>query len=85
MNNIYDFFYPIYQKYGMKTICDGLYLHRGTVKRWLEKKEVPHQYYFDLCRIAEIEVDYSKYSDKEKDQFFTNKKTAEYCYQKHWK
>lgn len=82
MQNIYDFFLPIYQKHGIKSICDGLYLHKGTVKRWLEKKEVPHQYYFDLCRIAEIEVDYSQYSDKEKDQFFTNKKTAEYCYHK---
>ena len=82
MNNIYDFFLPIYKKYGIKTICKELYLHRGTVKRWMEKKEVPAQYYFDLCRIAEIEIDYSQYSEKEKDQFFTNKDTAQYCYNK---
>lgn len=82
MNNIYSFFLPIYQRYGMSTICDGLYLHKGTVKRWMEKKEVPPQYYFDLCRIAGIEVDYSQCTDKEKDQFFTSKDTAQYCYDK---
>ena len=52
-------------KYGMKTICDGLYLHRGTVKRWLEKKEVRISITL-IFAIAEIEVDYSKYSDKDK-------------------
>jgi len=82
MKNIYDFFLPIYQQYGMSAICDGLYLHTGTVKRWMEKKEVPPQYYFDLCRIAGIAVDYSQFSDKEKDQFFTDPETACYCYSK---
>jgi hypothetical protein len=82
MKNIYDFFLPIYNKYGMNAICDGLYLHKGTVKRWMEKKEVPHQYYFDLCRIAGVDVDYSQYSEKDKDQFFTSKDTAQYCYNK---
>lgn len=82
MQNIYDFFLPIYNQFGMNTICDGLYLHKGTVKRWMEKKEVPHQYYFDLCRIAGIDVDYSQYSEKDKDQFFTSKDTAQYCYDK---
>lgn len=82
MKNIYDFFLPIYKKHGMNAICDGLYLHKGTVKRWMEKKEVPHQYYFDLCRIAGVDVDYSQYSEKDKDQFFTSKDTAQYCYDK---
>jgi len=82
MKNIYDFFLPIYHKYGMNVICDGLALHKGTVKRWMEKKEVPPQYYFDLCRIDGIDVDYSQYTEKEKDQFFTNTDTAQYCYNK---
>lgn len=82
MKNIYDFFLPIYNKHGMNAICEGLYLHKGTVNRWMEKKEVPPQYYFDLCRIAGVDVDYSQYSEKEKDQFFTSKDTAQYCYNK---
>lgn len=79
MNNIYDFFLPIYNKHGMDAICDALYLHKGTVNRWLEKKEVPPQWYFDLCRIDDIAVDYSQFSVKEKDQFFTDWETAQYC------
>lgn len=82
MNNIYDFFLPIYNKHGMNAICEGLYLHKGTVNRWIEKREVPPQYYFDLCRVADLEIDYSQFSEKEKDQFFTDKQTAQYCYDK---
>lgn len=82
MKNIYDFFYPILQKYGVAEIASALEIHKGTVDRWVLKKEVPHQYYFDLCRLADIEIDYSQYSEKEKDQFFTAKQTAEYCYNK---
>lgn len=81
MKNIYDFFLPIYQKFGIDAICNELYLHKGTVNRWMEKKEVPPQYYFDLCRLADVPVLYSNFTEKEKDQFFTNPNTAEYCYQ----
>ena len=80
MKNIYDFFLPIYQKFGLDVICKELYLHKGTVNRWMEKKEVPPQYYFDLCRLAEVPVLYSNFTEKEKDQFFTSPNTAEYCY-----
>lgn len=80
MKNIYDFFLPIYQKFGTNAICDELYLHKGTVNRWIEKKEVPSQYYFDLCRLANIPVLYVNFTEKEKDQFFTAPNTAEYCY-----
>jgi len=81
MKNIYDFFLPIYQKFGIDVICEELYLHKGTINRWMEKKEVPPQYYFDLCRLAGVPVLYSNFTDKEKDQFFTHPNTAEYCYQ----
>ena len=57
-------------------------VNKGTIKRWELLKEVPPQYYFDLCRLDGIEVDYTQYSEKEKDQFFTNKDTARYCYNK---
>ena len=66
----------------MSQIASYLGLHEGTVKRWEELKDVPPQYFFDLCRIAEIEIDYDKFSAKEKDQFFTSKETARYCYGK---
>ena len=45
----------------------------GTIKRWIELKSVPQYYYFDLCRMDNIEVDYKGFSEKQKDQFFTPK------------
>lgn len=82
MKNIYDTFLPIYNELGANAICEELGLAGGTVKRWLEKQEVPSNYFFDLCRVGDIEVDYSQYDEREKDQFFTDKATARYCYNK---
>ena len=54
----------------------------GTVKRWNELKKVPKSYTFELLKIAKINIDYSKFNYKEKDQFFTPNTTAKYCYSK---
>jgi hypothetical protein len=54
----------------------------GTVKRWNELKKVPKSYTFELLKLANIYIDYSKFSYKEKDQFFTPKITSNYCYSK---
>lgn len=54
----------------------------GTVKRWTDLKNVPKSYTFELLKIAKIDIDYSKFSYKEKDQFFTPKNTAKYCFSK---
>ena len=54
---------------------------QGTVKRWIKNNKVPKQYTFELYKLAKIPVDYSHFSPKDKDQFYTDKKTAKYCYQ----
>ena len=54
----------------------------GTVKRWVDLKKVPKLYTFELLKLADIDIDYSKFSYKEKDQFFTPIKTSKYCYSK---
>lgn len=54
----------------------------GTVKRWVELKNIPKSYTFDLMKMAKINIDYSTFTYKEKDQFFTPKNTAKYCYNK---
>lgn len=54
----------------------------GTVKRWSELKNVPKSYTFELLKLAKIDIDYSKFTYKEKDQFFTPITTAKYCYSK---
>lgn len=62
------------------SVAEKLNLARGTVKRWLDLNNVPPAYQFDLMKINDMDIDYSKYSPKEKDQFFTPVDTAKYCY-----
>lgn len=54
----------------------------GTVKRWNDLKNVPKSYTFELLKLANIDIDYSNFTYKEKDQFFTPDTTAKYCYLK---
>jgi hypothetical protein len=82
MKNIYSFFDKLTNTYSVQDISKYLGLNKNTVQRWIEKEEVPFHYYFDLCRLSGIEIDYSQYSEKEKDQFFTSKNTAKYCLDK---
>lgn len=51
----------------------------GTVSRWNTLQSVPEAYRFDLMKLAGIKIDYSQYSPKEKDQFFTSKDIAKHC------
>ena len=52
----------------------------GTVKRWKELNLVPPSYQFDLMKLNNIPIDYSKFSYKEKDQFYTPIETAHKCF-----
>jgi len=54
----------------------------GTVKRWIIQENVPSGYRFELMKLSNLDIDYSEYSYKEKDQFYTPPQTAEYCYSK---
>lgn len=63
-------------------ISKSLNVAVGTVKRWNELKRVPNAYIFDLMKLANLTIDYSKFNYKEKDQFFTPQTTATYCHAK---
>lgn len=63
-------------------IARNLNVAIGTVKRWSELKKIPKSYAFELMKLANIEIDYSKFTYKEKDQFFTPDITSKYCYSK---
>ena len=52
----------------------------GTVKRWKELNSVPPAYQFDLMKYNNVSIDYSQFSYKEKDQFFTPVETAKHCF-----
>ena len=61
-------------------IAENLNVALGTVRRWIELNNVPKSYTFDLMKLANIKIDYTKFTFKEKDQFFTPTQTAKYCY-----
>ena len=63
-------------------ISTSLNVAIGTVKRWIELQNIPKSYTFELMKLANIDIDYSKFSYKEKDQFFTPIITANYCHSK---
>lgn len=52
----------------------------GTVKRWKELNSVPSSYQFDLFKLNNIPIDYTKFSYKDKDQFYTPTETAKKCF-----
>jgi len=71
----------ILQNKSVTEVAKELNLARGTVVRWRELENVPEAYQFDLMKIAGRDIDYTKFSYKQKDQFFTPVETAKYCYQ----
>jgi hypothetical protein len=65
----------------IKDVATKLNLCVGTVKRWIELKDVPVQYTFDLYKLLSMEIDYSKYTSSLKDQFFTPASIAVTCWE----
>jgi hypothetical protein len=70
----------ILEKQSLKKIAEFLNLAPGTITRWIELNDIPINYEFDLLKLAEIKINYSLYSTKQKDQFFTPVETAETCF-----
>ena len=77
--NLFNLYKEAIEINGFNKVMAELNLARGTLKRWEEKKEVPSQYCFDLMRLCKKNIDYSQFSFKEKDQYFTPKTTVEFC------
>lgn len=81
-NNIWTQFEPLLNDYTASQIATSISVNINTVKRWIQKREVPHFYQFDLYRMTGEIPDYTQFSDKELDQFFTPNKTAKLCVDK---
>jgi len=65
----------------LKDIAIDLNISIGTIKRWIELKKIPKDYEFDILKLLNKPIDYSKYSSKEKDQFFTPIETVKRCFE----
>ena len=77
----YSIVLKILENSSVDDIAKCLNISKGTVNRWLKLKSVPSSYLFGLMRFAKMDIDYSKFSSKEKDQFFTPISTTKYCFQ----
>ena len=72
-------FNTVKEKYTIAQIAKLLNVAPGTVSRWNTLQNVPEAYRFDLMKLAGLEIDYSQFSPKDKDQFFTPSNVAKYC------
>jgi hypothetical protein len=81
-NNLINILNNVLEKNTYREVSKSLNVAIGTVRRWSKIKRVPKSYSFDLMKLSNIDIDYSKFSYKEKDQFFTPIKTSKYCYSK---
>jgi hypothetical protein len=68
------------ETYKLKELATKLNLCIGTIKRWIELKDVPIHYTFDLYKLLSKEIDYRHYPSSLKDQFFTPKALVEKCW-----
>jgi hypothetical protein len=64
----------------VKELSNKLNLAPGTITRWIELNDIPQSYEFDLLKLSNIKINYSLYSSKQKDQFFTPVDTAKHCF-----
>lgn len=79
-NNIEKILIEALKKTNIKEISNNLNVATGTINRWISSKKVPHSYEFELMKICDLKIDYSLYSSKKKDQFFTPYNTSKHCY-----
>jgi hypothetical protein len=79
-HDLLDLLQKLLEKNTIKVISEKLNLSSGTLLRWIELKDIPQSYEFDLLKLSNIKIDYSKYSSKQKDQFFTPVDTAKKCF-----
>ena len=77
----YNLLQEVIQQYKLSYILDKLFIHRGTLNRWMQKQEVPENYYNDLNAMLGNKYP-SKIGARVQDQFFTTEQTAKYCYNK---
>ena len=70
----------IISKKGIKFLSNKIEVNTGAIKRWISENHIPNYYKLDLYKLNNINIDYDTLTDREKDKFYTDTKTAEYCY-----
>lgn len=76
---MWNLFEKVKSNHTIAEIAKVLNVAPGTVSRWNTLKSVPESYRFDLMKMAGEKIDYTIYSPKDKDQFFTPDQVAKHC------
>ena len=79
-NTLVEYLNKLLLQKSLKDIATELNVASGTITRWIELKNIPKNYEFDILKLLKIPIVYSNYSTKEKDQFFTLFETAQKCF-----
>ena len=82
--NLLKILQDLLDKKSYNEVAKELNISASTVKRWVELKNVPEAYCFELMKLSKIEIDYKLFSYKQKDQFFSPHETALYCFNISW-
>ncbi len=78
--SLIDLYLQAESKFGINNMIKYLSVNRGTIERWKLLDNVPDYYLFDLYDIMGIDIEYQNFTYSQKDQFFTSKETAKFCY-----
>ena len=76
---MWTLFEKVKEKHSTAEIAKLLNVAPGTVSRWNTQQKVPESYRFDLMKLAGEKIDYTQFSPKDKDQFFTPTNVAQHC------
>jgi hypothetical protein len=79
MEDVFQLYLNTVQKIGKQNLSNLLGVNKNTLRRWELLKSVPKNYQFDFMEILGIDIDYSNFEYKDKDQFFTKKTTVLKC------
>ena len=60
--------------FSINDVCKSLNIHQGTIKRWIDKKAIPINYFFQINKLLNHKYEI-KWSDQDHyqllDQFFS--------------
>lgn len=76
---MWTLFEKVKEKHAIAEIAKLLNVAPGTVSRWNTQQKVPESYRFDLMKLVGENIDYTQFSPKDKDQFFTPSNVAQHC------
>ena len=78
----YELLQECLKEHSVSDIANKLNIVNGTINRWISLCSVPSNYTFDLHKVLGRDIDYTHFTYKQKDQFFTPSDMAEKCWKK---